>query len=82
MNLETLQTFFGYCTLIGYGVLLLWTVVFRFAHDWHFGMAKGWFKTATVEAYDMVNFAGIAAFKLAIVLFFLIPFISIWLIAK
>ena len=82
MNIKTLRNFFGYCTLIGYGVLLIWSIIFRFAHDWHFGIAKLWFANSTVEAYDLVNLAGIAGFKIAIILFFFVPFVSLWIITR
>ena len=33
MNLETVRSFFLWCSVINYAVLLLWVVIFWFAHD-------------------------------------------------
>jgi len=80
MDLATAQYFFGYCFVIGSVVLLLWSVIFRFAHDWHFRIAKLWFQALSVETYYAVNLAGLSAFKIAVVALFLIPFVALSLL--
>jgi hypothetical protein len=61
VNIETVRSFFLYSTLINYGVLLLWCAAYRTMHRWHYGITKRWFPTVTVEQYDTLNLAGIAA---------------------
>ncbi|MDA8403232.1 MAG: hypothetical protein M0Z56_03410 [Desulfobacteraceae bacterium] len=34
MTLESLRDVFMRCAIINYGVLLVWFLVFAFAHDW------------------------------------------------
>lgn len=64
-----------------YAVLLLWVVIFWFGHDWHYQLTSRFFKVS-VETYDLVNFSGIAAFKLAIILLNLVPFIALCIIDR
>lgn len=80
MNIETVRSFFLWCTVINYAVLLLWVVIFWVVHGWHFRLTNRFFKVS-VETYDLVNFFGIAAFKIAIILLNLVPFIALSIIA-
>lgn len=80
MNIETARSFFLWCTLINYGVLLLWTLVFWLAHDWHYRLTSRLFKVS-VETYDLVNLGGIAVFKIAVILLNLVPYLALRIIA-
>ena len=82
MSIELLKSFFLWCTIINYGVLLLWCAVFLFAHDWHYGIAKRFFRNTSVEQYDTVNFFGIAFFKIAIILFNLVPYVGLCIVIR
>ena len=42
MDMETAKTFFLWCTLLSYGILFIWTIVFRFARDWHYNLTVQW----------------------------------------
>ncbi len=81
MNVQTLKSFFGWCTVIDYGILLLWTLVFMMAHDWHFGMTSRFFHI-TAEQYDLVSFGGIAFFKILIMMINLVPYIALSIIGR
>jgi hypothetical protein len=81
MNIETVRSFFLWCTVINYAVLLLWVVIFWFVHDWHYRLTNRFFKVS-VETYDLVNFSGIAAFKIAIILLNLVPFLALCIIDR
>ena len=76
MSILTIKRFLGYCTLFGYVLLLIWIVVFRFAHDWHYSVTKLWFPNLSVNAYDNVMLVGISGYKIIVVTFFLIPFLA------
>ena len=82
MNIETAKSFFLWCTIINYCVLLIWCGVFLFAHDLHYGLAKRFFRNASVEQYDGVNFFGIAFYKLSIILFNLVPYAALCIISR
>lgn len=34
MSVDVLRGLLGWCAIINYGVLILWFLVFRLAHDW------------------------------------------------
>mgnify|MGYP001315098749 CR=1 FL=1 len=82
MNVEILRSFFLWCALINYGVLLLWCVVFLFAHDWHYRLATGWFRKLSEEEYDHANFIGLTFFKIFIILFNLVPYLALCIINR
>jgi hypothetical protein len=76
MNIESLRSFFLRCTIINYGVLLLWTLIFFLAHDWHYGLTSRFF-AISVETYDLVNLGCVAIYKIAIILLCLVPYIAL-----
>lgn len=63
---------------INYGLLLVWFGAFVYAHDWIFRMHTRWFKLS-VETFDAINYAGIATYKIGIVLFNLVPLVALCL---
>jgi hypothetical protein len=69
-----------WCAAINYGILFLWLGVFVFAHDWMFRLHTRWFKLS-VEIFDAINYAAIAAYKLAIILLNLTPLLALLLAA-
>lgn len=68
-----------WCTVINYAILFVWFGVFIFAHDWLYRMHTRWFKLSP-EAFDAIHYGGIAAYKLGILLFCLVPLIAIHLV--
>jgi len=76
MTIELIRTFFGFCTVVNMGILLLWFAGFTFAHDWIYKIHEKWFKIP-VEKYDTINYALMGAFKLAIFFFNLVPYLAL-----
>jgi hypothetical protein len=74
MTIEVTRTFFLWCTVINYGVLLVWFLVFVFAHDWIQGIHGRWFRLSR-EQFDALHYAGMSIFKIGIILFNLVPFV-------
>jgi hypothetical protein len=62
------------CTVINYGVLLVWFLVFAFAHDWILRVHGRWFHLSR-DQFDTIHYAGMSIFKIGIILFNLVPFI-------
>ena len=77
LNIETARRIFLWCTVINYSVLLLWSAVFLFAHDWHYGLTTYWFRGVSAAQYDLVMFGGIAFFKILVILFNLVPYLAL-----
>lgn len=44
MTIEVVRHFLLWCTIIDYGVLLAWFLVFVFAHDWMQRIHGRWFQ--------------------------------------
>ena len=67
-----------WCVCINYGVLLIWFEAFVYAHDWIYRMHTRWFNLS-VETFDVINYAGVATYKIGIVLLNLVPLIALCL---
>jgi hypothetical protein len=80
MNIETVRSFFLWCTIINYGLLLWWSFLFMFAHDWMFRL---WAKLLRVSAeqFNVLNIGGITVYKLGIILFNIVPCVVLYIIA-
>jgi len=76
MTLESLREVFMWCTLINYGILMVWFLVFAFAHDWMQALHGRWF-TLRREQFDAIHYAGMAALKILILIFNLVPWIAL-----
>ena len=74
MTIAMTRNFLLWCTVIDYGVLLVWFLVFVFAHDWMFRIYGRWFRLSR-DQFDALHYAGLSIFKIGIILFNLVPFI-------
>jgi Family of unknown function (DUF6868) len=76
MNVEIVRDALLWCAVINYGVLLVWFLFFVLAHDWMHRLHGRWFRLS-VEPFDAIHYAGMAIFKLGIILFNLVPYIAL-----
>jgi len=67
-----------WCAGLNYVVLLLWFGVFVLAHDWMYRMHSRWFKVPAAT-FDTIHYAGMAAYKIGILLFNLVPCVALCL---
>lgn len=74
MTIEGIRAFLLLCTVINYGVLLMWFLAFTLAHDWIQRMHGQWFRL-TGDQFDALHYAGMSVFKIGIILFNLVPFV-------
>ena len=81
MNIEITRDVLLWCTVINYGVLLLWFLVFIFAHDWMHRLHGRWFRL-TVEQFDAIHYTGMAIYKIGIILFNLVPYLALLIVQK
>jgi hypothetical protein len=72
MTVEILRNVLLWCTIINYGVLLLWFLVFVFSHDWMLQIHGRWFHLSR-DQFDALHYAGMSFYKIAILLFNLVP---------
>jgi hypothetical protein len=78
-----LATILGGAFLFNYGIVLIWFLIFKAVPDWLFGMNARWFAISRHE-FDLINYGGIAFFKVINIAFFLSPYLAIkvWLRRK
>ena len=76
MDLKTLRAALLWSALINYGVLMVWFLVFIVAHDWMYLLHGRWFRLS-IEQFDMIHYAGMAVYKIGILLLNLVPWITL-----
>ena len=74
MELNQFVSFLGWCAVINYGVLVVWWLIFVFAHAWLYTLNNEWFNISE-EEFDKIHYTCIGLYKLAMLLFFLIPYL-------
>lgn len=74
MSVELTRSFFLWCAVVNYGILLVWFLVFVFAHDGIQRIHGRWFHLSGNQ-FDALHYAGMAIFKIGIILLNLVPFV-------
>lgn len=80
MAIEVTRNVLLWCTVINYGVLLIWFAFFAAAHDWMRRFHGRWFRLSP-DQFDGIHYAGMALFKIGIFLFNLAPLIALSIVA-
>lgn len=81
MTIHFLKDFLLWCLVINYVFLLWWLGVFVAAHDWLYRLHCRWFRVSE-ERFDAVHYAGMAAYKIGILLFNLAPFLALVVLGR
>jgi len=79
MDLHVVRDVLLWCTVINYGVLLCWLVVFILAHDWMLLLHGRWFRMP-VEQFDTIHYTAMAIYKLGILLLNLVPYAALLIV--
>lgn len=82
MTLEKLRSVLGWCTVINVALLLLWSGLLLFAHDWMFHFHTRLGIRLTPEVYDAMHYGGLGLYKLAIWLLNLAPYIALRIVGR
>ncbi|MFT4561838.1 MAG: hypothetical protein ACI9BW_001580 [Gammaproteobacteria bacterium] len=80
MSIETLGAILAWSAVLNMGILLWWAVLLIVAHDWLFRFHGRWFKLS-LEKFDCIQYAGLGFYKLAILMFNIVPYLAIRIIA-
>ena len=72
MMLQTISSALLWGAVLNYGVLLIWFLGFSLMHDPLYRLHRRWF-ALPIERFDAIHYAGMAGYKIAILLFFLVP---------
>ncbi len=79
MDIQTLTTFFMWCTIINGGVFL-WTAVFSvFAPDFSYRMQSKWFPIPR-ETFNVLSYSYIGLFKIVFLVFNVVPYVTLLII--
>ena len=81
MSLEMVRKALLWCTVLNYGVLFVWWLCFLFAHDWMQGWHSQWFHLP-VEQFDALHDAGMALYKIGILLLNMVPYIALRIVGR
>ncbi len=79
MNPDIIKALLLYSIAFNYVMLLIWFVVFSFAHDWLYRLHSRWFRIS-VESFDAIHYAGMAVYKIGLILFNIAPLVALWLV--
>jgi hypothetical protein len=80
VTLYEIKDFLLWCTCLNYALLLVWAGVFVFAHDWMYRLHGRWFKLS-VETFDGIHYAGLAIYKIGILLLNLMPLLALYMVS-
>ena len=76
MTVEIVRDTLAWCTVINLGLLIWWFMFLSIAHDWTYHMHCKWFNLS-LDRFDTVHYAGMAFFKIGIILFNLVPYLAL-----
>lgn len=82
MTIIELRDTLFWCFIINIGLMLWWWIWLVAAHDWVYQMHTRWFAVSLSKGqFDAIHYAGIAFYKVLNILFFLVPWVALHIIA-
>jgi len=81
MSINVIRAFFKWCTIINGGLLILWSVLLRYAGDWVFGMHSGWIPI-TRDAFHSEIYLLLGFFKIIVIVFNLVPYLALVIVGR
>jgi hypothetical protein len=79
VTIETARSFFLWCSVINYALLGLWALLATLGRGWLYGLVGRVFPMSR-EQFDLLNYAGITLYKVGVLLFNIVPLISLYII--
>ena len=80
MNVDFVRDVFLWCTVINYGMLIFWALMFIIAREWMYQLHGRWFRLST-DQFDAIHYAGMAIYKIGIFLFCLVPYVALLIVS-
>lgn len=81
MDLETLQDFFMWCTIINLALLLFWTMWFTLAPNLIYRIQRPWIKSSQ-EQFNLVMYCFLGLFKILFLIFNLVPWLALMIVNR
>ena len=79
MDLQTLTSFFMWCTIIDGGILILWTVFSVLAPDLVYRTQSKWFPIPR-ETFNVVIYSFLGLFKIVFLVFNVVPYVALLIV--
>ncbi|MBK5072631.1 hypothetical protein I2492_06350 [Budviciaceae bacterium CWB-B4] len=79
MDLYLIKQLLFYCTVINYAILLIWFTVILLARTSIYRLHRRWFQLPDTR-FDAIHYSGMAIYKIGILLFNLVPWITLCLL--
>ena len=81
MSVTARIDFLVWCLVVNYVILLWWFGVFVFARGWMYRLHSRWFRISE-ERFDAIHYAGMAVYKIGVLLFNLAPLIALLIMSR
>ena len=79
MDIQTLTSFFMWCTIMNGALLVLWTTMLVLAPDLVYRMQSKWFPI-TRETFDVVIYSFLGLFKIVFLVFNVVPYVALLIV--
>lgn len=80
MTIDSLTAFFMWCSVINGALLIFWSLLIILAPDTVYRLQSRWFPISR-DSYQLAMYAFLGLFKVVYLVFNLVPFIALKLIA-
>jgi NADH:ubiquinone oxidoreductase subunit B-like Fe-S oxidoreductase len=78
MTIEQARSVFLWCSVLNIAILLTWVVLATAGREWLLKFTTRFFRV-TPEQSDLLNLAGITLYKMAVLLFNIVPCVALFL---
>ena len=82
MTKDDIRGILGWCTVINFGFMMLWFLVFLVAHDFVYQLHSFIFPGLTPESFDVLHYQLLGFFKLSVILLNFVPYIALRIIGR
>jgi len=79
MDIETLTTFFMWCTILNGGLLTFWAAFVKFAPDLVYRTQTSWVPISR-ETFHIVLYSFLGIFKIFFLIFNVVPFVALLIV--
>ncbi|NIP31493.1 MAG: hypothetical protein GTO02_15280 [Candidatus Dadabacteria bacterium] len=79
MDIETIKTFFMWCTIINGAIFIYWSLILIFAPDFVYRFQTKWFNVSR-ESFNVVVYSFLGLTKVLFIFFSLTPYIGLVII--
>ena len=82
MTKDDIRGILGWCTVINFGFMMLWFLVFLVAHDFVYQVHSSIFPGLTPESFDVLHYQLLTFFKVSVMLLNFVPYIALRIIGR